>query len=74
MVNCTHNNNAANCQAQGVNPDQKSQLEGDDTHDKKRNQFSQLQTDRLCHRTAKISVLPTLKGRRGWSKKVGHVS
>lgn len=28
MVNCTHNNNAANCQAQGVNPDQKSQLEG----------------------------------------------
>ena len=28
MVNCTHNNNAAYCQAQGVNPDQKSQLEG----------------------------------------------
>ena len=71
MVNCTHNNNAANCQAQGVNPDQKSQLEGDDTHDKKRNQFSQLQTDRLCAVTGRRKHRSY---RRGWSKKVGHVS
>lgn len=75
MVNCTHNNNAANCQAQGVNPDQKSQLEGTTPMTKTEPIQPTPNRPSLCsHRAAKTSVLPTLKGRRGWSKKVGHVS
>lgn len=75
MVNCTHNNNAAYCQAQGVNPDQKSQLEGDDTHDKNgTNSANSKQTVSVQSQGGENIGLTYPKRAAGLVKKVGHVS
>lgn len=75
MVNCTHNNNAANCQAQGVNPDQKSQLEGTTPMTKNgTNSANSKQTVSVQSQGGENIGLTYPKRAAGLVKKVGHVS